>query len=105
MKRLIFILVFFLCADSAFAQQTKITGQVIAPNGHFWANGTAHASLVCPGNAQAYIGTTPIARDTPTVGLDGNGVINQTLYDYSSMVDVNGVAISCNYVYRITEQC
>ncbi len=103
MKRLLILCL--LCAGATRAQQLTVTATVIDPNNHPWASGTAHASLVCTGNAQAYFGTTPIARDTPTVALDGNGKLTQQLYDTSQLVDVNHAPLACSYVYRITEQC
>jgi hypothetical protein len=104
-KRLIIILILMACPAFLHAQQLTVSATVTGSNGP-WANGTAHASLVCPGNAQAYSGTFPIARDTPTVALDGNGHFSQVLFDTSQLKDVNGSAMTtCSYVFRITEAC
>jgi hypothetical protein len=104
-KRLIIILILMACPAFLHAQQLTVSATVIGSNGP-WANGTAHASLVCPGNEQAYSGPTPIARDTPTVGLDSNGHFSQVLFDTSQLKDVNGNALTtCHYVFRITERC
>ena len=106
MRKLLFLALLAVhSCGPAVAQNTAVTGNVAGPNGFVWANATGHASLVCPGNAQPYIGTSPIPRDYPTVGLDGNGNFTQGLYDTSAMVDVNQAPISCNYVYSFTEQC
>ena len=104
-KLLLLAAIVLLSCTAAAAQNTSVTGNVTGPNGFAWANGTGHASLVCPGNAQAYIGTSPIPRDYPSIGLDSNGNFTQGLYDTSVMVDVQGSPISCNYVYSFTEQC
>jgi hypothetical protein len=93
------------CPAFLHAQQLTVSATVTGSNGP-WANGTAHASLVCPGNEQAYSGPTPIARDTPTVGLDSNGHFSQVLFDTSQLKNVNGNALTtCHYVFRITESC
>jgi hypothetical protein len=108
LRKLLFGLIcslFFV--SSAFSQQLTITaGPIVGPNGHPWANGTAHASLVCPGNAQAYYKTTPIPRDTPTVGLSGAAIFSQVLYDTLMLNDVNQNPMpTCQYNYHVIEQC
>jgi len=65
MRKLLLVLFFLAIAPALRAQNTQVTGNVTGPNGFVWANGTGHAALVCPGNAQAYIGTSPIPRDYP----------------------------------------
>lgn len=104
MKKLIIILILMACPLVAHSQQLTVSATVTGPNGA-WANGTSHASLVCAGNEQGYIGNSPISRDTPTVGLDGLGHFAQVLYDTSQIVGVNHNPITCNYVFRITESC
>jgi hypothetical protein len=84
---------------------TSVTATVVGPNSAPWANATGYASLVCPGNAQAYIGTSPVPRTSPTVGFDSNGHFTQVLYNTAVLVDVNKNPISCSYQYHITDQC
>src|ERR1700693_1863948 len=105
MKRLLLIFGLLSFALPAWSQQLTVTATVVDPNGKPFASGTAAANLVCAGNAQAYFGTSPISRSTPTVGLDGNAHFSQVLYDTSLLVDVNRNPLVCNYVYTVTDQC
>src|ERR1700693_1242256 len=105
MKRLLLIFGLLSFALPAWSQQLTVTATVVDPNGKPFASGTSAANLVCAGNAQAYFGTSPISRSTPTVGLDGNGHFSQVLYDTSLLVDVNHNPLVCNYVYTVTDQC
>jgi hypothetical protein len=102
------LVVVLVCWVVALAQQpinTIVTGTITGPNGIPWANGTGSASLVCTGNAQPYIGSSPLPRSAPTVGLDGTGSFTQTLYNTALMVDTNNNPVTCNYKFSFNDQC
>ena len=104
--RIIVAAILFLMATCAFGQNnTQVTATVVGSNTAPWANATAYAALVCPGNEQAYIGTFPIPMNSPTTKFDANGSFSQVLYNTSVLVTVNGSTLSCNYKYHITDQC
>lgn len=104
--RIIIATILFLMAVPVFGQNnTTVTATVVGSNTAPWANATAYAALVCPGNEQPYIGTFPIPRNSPTTKFDANGTFSQVLYNTSVLVTVNGGTLVCNYQYHITDQC
>jgi hypothetical protein len=102
------LLTFLTClffAGILAAQNTTVTATVTGPNGVIWAQATGSAQLICPGNAQAYRGSTPVPRNYPIPSLDSTASFTQVLVDTTGLVDANANPISCQYQYGFTDQC
>lgn len=98
MKRcLTLFLLFFGFALSARAQNTVVQATIVDPMGNPYSFGTGGASLVCPGNAAPTHNGTTVNRNYPSIGLDGNGHFQQTVYDVNQL-DQTG----CSYRWTIT---
>lgn len=83
MKRLLFILIVLLCAVSAHAQATTVSGQIVATNAQSWNNGSYQIQFYPPANNPTgpfVWNGQPFSRTTIFNGsLDGTGSFTQSL--------------------------